>query len=62
MFVKESNRASKEQKAYNGCLDSKTPMKDVGDCDKPRLAVKQALIRGFPNGETQLWLCRVIHI
>ena len=27
-------------------------MKDVVDCDKPRGAVKQALIRGFPNGET----------
>ena len=29
------------------------PMKDVEGCDKPRLAVKQALNRGFPNGETQ---------
>ena len=29
------------------------PMKDVEGCDKPREAVKQALIRGFPNGETQ---------
>ena len=28
-------------------------MKDVEGCDKPRLVVKQALIRGFPNGETQ---------
>ena len=28
-------------------------MKDVEGCDKPREAVKQALIRGFPNGETQ---------
>ena len=27
-------------------------MKDVVDCDKLRGAVKQALIRGFPNGET----------
>jgi hypothetical protein len=25
-------------------------MKDVAGCDKPRGAVKQALIRGFPNG------------
>ena len=28
-------------------------MKDVAICDKPRGADKQALIRGFPNGETQ---------
>jgi hypothetical protein len=27
-------------------------MKDVEDCDKLRGAVKQALIRRFPNGET----------
>jgi hypothetical protein len=25
-------------------------MKGVADCDKPRGAVEQALIRGFPNG------------
>ena len=31
-------------------------MKDVEGCDKPREAVKQALIRGFPNGETQFIL------
>ena len=29
-------------------------MKDVAICDKPREADKQALIRGFPNGETRL--------
>ena len=28
-------------------------MKDVGACDKPRGAGKHAMIRGFPNGETQ---------
>jgi len=28
-------------------------MKDVARCDKPRGAVKQALIRGSPNGETR---------
>jgi len=28
--------------------------KGVAGCDKPRGAVKQALIRGFPNGATQL--------
>ncbi len=28
------------------------PKKDVEVCDKPRGAGKQALIRGFPNGET----------
>jgi len=27
-------------------------MKDVVGCVMPRGAVKQALIRGFPNGET----------
>ncbi len=31
-------------------------MKDVVGCEKPRGAVKQALIRGYPNGETHcLW-------
>jgi hypothetical protein len=29
------------------------PMKDVGDCEKPRGAVYQASIRGCPNGETR---------
>jgi len=29
------------------------PKKDVGDCEKPRGAVYQALIRGCPNGATQ---------
>ena len=29
------------------------PMKDVGDCEKPRGAVYLASIRGCPNGETQ---------
>jgi hypothetical protein len=29
-------------------------MKDVGACDKPRGAGNRAVIRGFPNGETQL--------
>jgi hypothetical protein len=28
-------------------------MKDVASCDKPRGAAKQALIRGFLNGETR---------
>jgi hypothetical protein len=28
------------------------PMKDVGDCEKFREAVDQALIRKCPNGET----------
>ncbi len=30
----------------------KKPMKDAGAGDTPRGAGKQALIRGFPNGET----------
>jgi hypothetical protein len=29
------------------------PKKDVGDCEKPREAVYQATIRGYPNGATQ---------
>ena len=29
-------------------------MKDAVNCEKPRGAVKQALIRGCPNGETRL--------
>jgi hypothetical protein len=28
------------------------PMKDVGHCDKLRLAVNRRLTRRFPNGET----------
>ena len=35
-------------------------MKGVADYDKPRGAVKQALIRGCPNGETRLGSCPVI--
>ena len=35
------------------------PMKDVGGCEKPRGAVYQALIRGYPNGETRLGSCPV---
>ena len=31
-------------------------MKDVEDCEKLREAVKQALIRRCPNGETQFIL------
>ena len=30
------------------------PMKDVVACEMPRGAGKQALIRGYPNGETRL--------
>lgn len=29
------------------------PKKDVVACDKPRGAGKQAMIRGYPNGETR---------
>lgn len=35
------------------------PMKDVGACDKPREVGNRALIRGCPNGETQLESCPV---
>lgn len=35
------------------------PMKDVGACDKPWGVGNRAVIRGCPNGETQLELCPV---
>jgi hypothetical protein len=35
------------------------PKKDVVICDKPRGVDKQTLIRGFPNGETQLDLIQL---
>jgi hypothetical protein len=35
------------------------PMKDVGGCEKPWGAVYQALIHGYPNGETRLGSCPV---
>jgi len=35
------------------------PMKDVGACDMPWGVGNRALIRGCPNGETQLELCPV---
>lgn len=38
------------------------PMKDVGGHDSPRGAVNQALIRGFPNGETRQSSWAVTHI
>ncbi len=38
------------------------PMKDVGACDKPREVGNRAVIRGFPNGETQLESCPVTPI
>jgi hypothetical protein len=34
-------------------------MKDVGVCDKPREVDNRAVIRGCPNGETQLESCPV---
>ena len=36
-------------------------MKDVGACDKPRRAGKQALTRGSPNGETHSGSFRCIY-
>ena len=36
------------------------PMKDVGGCDKPRGAAYQALIRGYPNGETHRSMTAVL--
>ena len=38
------------------------PMKDVGACDKPWGVGNRAVIRGCPNGETQLESCPVTHI
>ena len=38
------------------------PMKDVGACDKPRGVGNRAVIRGCPNGETQLESCPVTRI
>jgi hypothetical protein len=38
------------------------PMKDVGACDKPRGVGNRAVIRGFPNGETQLESCPVTSV
>ena len=35
-------------------------MKDVGGCDKPRGAAYQALIRGYPNGETHRSMTAVL--
>ena len=35
------------------------PMKDVVACDKPWGVGKRAVIRGCPNGETQLESCPV---
>jgi hypothetical protein len=35
------------------------PMKDVGACDKPWGVGNRAVIRGCPNGETQLESCPV---
>ena len=35
-------------------------MKDAVSCEKPRGAAKQALIRGYPNGETLQRLCSEI--
>ncbi len=37
------------------------PMKDVGGRDRPRGAVNQAVIRGFPNGETRPESCLVTY-
>lgn len=37
------------------------PMKDVGGHDSPRGVVNQALIRGFPNGETRQSSWAVTH-
>lgn len=35
-------------------------MKDVGTCDKPEGAGNQAVISGFPNGETRpIWV--IVH-
>jgi hypothetical protein len=39
-------------KSIRGMPRCRKVMKDVASCDKLRGVAKQALIRGFPNGET----------
>ena len=39
-------------KSIRGMPRCRKAMKDVASCDKLRGVAKQALIRGFPNGET----------
>ncbi len=47
-------QASKGKRRMPWC---QVAMKDVVGCDMPRGAAKQALIRGFPNGETHPGSC-----
>ena len=37
-------------KEHKGNALAREPMKDVTNCDKPRGAVSERYIRGFPNG------------
>jgi hypothetical protein len=57
--TEEQARASRSEEVIQATKSQRwmpwrlMPMKDVGDCEKPREAVDQALIRGCPNGETR---------
>ncbi len=48
----ESSRKNNGQatKSTRGMPWHREPMKDVTNCDKPRGAVSERYIRGFPNG------------
>ena len=48
---KVCGQAIKSERWMPWCQEA---MKDVASCDKSRGAAKQALIRGFLNGETRL--------
>ncbi len=48
---KVCGQATKSRRWMPWCQEA---MKDVASCDKLRGAAKQALIRGFLNGETRL--------
>ena len=39
-------------RVHGGCSGAKNRRRTLRGCDKPRGAAKQAMIRGFPNGET----------
>ena len=50
---KPGRRREKLLRAYGGCLGAKSRRRTQPGCEKPRGAVKRALIRGCPNGETR---------
>ena len=56
---KQCKKKSQAMKSQRWMPWRQMPMKDVGGCEKPRGAADQALIRGYPNGETRLGSCPV---